>query len=393
VGGQAKIRFQRQIKLLEEGDSAKPFDEKSPLSSWPLTRLKTELEKVRKELGVTADRQRKYDVLKRKVDADALALKKLDTAITNAQGALQRRKAAAEERRTAYGVVFDTLAEEETTLRGLYEPLHGEFAEAEGSLARLKFSVSRRVNLHTWVSVGEKLFDLRKDPFRNNGGLLEVAKLELLPIWRAGTSADVSARIFSFAEDHGKDMVNAMPPSVLPDQVTAWKKQVGDWLFNVDHISIVYGLEYDGVAIEKLSPGTRGIVLLLLYLGVDKADRKPLLIDQPEENLDPQSVFHDLVPHFREARKRRQVIIVTHNANLVVNTDVDQVIVATSQPSQKGALPEISYATGSLENPAIRHSVCDILEGGERAFLERERRYRLQWEQALQENDTPPAKT
>jgi hypothetical protein len=49
------------------------------------------------------------------------------------------------------------------------------------------------------------------------------------------------------------------------------------------------------------------------------------------ENLDPKSVFDELVPHFREARKRRQVIIVTHNANLVVNTDADQVIVARSE--------------------------------------------------------------
>jgi predicted ATPase len=77
------------------------------------------------------------------------------------------------------------------------------------------------------------------------------------------------------------------------------------------------------VAIEQLSPGTQGIVLLLLYLAIDQQDRRPLIIDQPEENLDPNSVFEVLVPHFREARKRRQVIVVTHNANLVVNTDAD----------------------------------------------------------------------
>jgi hypothetical protein len=85
----------------------------------------------------------------------------------------------------------------------------------------------------------------------------------------------------------------------------------------------------------------------------------------------------ELVPHFREARKRRQVIIVTHNANLVVNTDADQVIVATSVQGAGEGLPEISYRGGSLENPDIRSMVCEILEGGERAFLERERRYRL----------------
>lgn len=137
---------------------------------------------------------------------------------------------------------------------------------------------------------------------------------------------------------------------------------------------------YEGVAIEQLSPGTRGIVLLLLYLAVDLEDTRPLIIDQPEENLDPNSVFEELVPQFREARRRRQVIIVTHNANLVVNTDADQVIVARSIRELSDSLPSLSYECGSLENSEIRKSVCQILEGGERAFLERERRYRLQWD-------------
>jgi hypothetical protein len=136
-------------------------------------------------------------------------------------------------------------------------------------------------------------------------------------------------------------------------------------------------------ALSRPSSVSWPTVLLLLYLAIDRSDRRPLLIDQPEENLDPKSVFQDLVPHFRQARRRRQVIIVTHNANLVVNTDADQVILATSIPSALGGLPHITYQSGSLENPTIRHAVCDILEGGERAFLERERPYRLQWENML----------
>jgi hypothetical protein len=62
------------------------------------------------------------------------------------------------------------------------------------------------------------------------------------------------------------------------------------------------------------------------------------------------------------------------------------VIVATSARQGTGAgLPEIDYQAGSLENPVIRGLVCQILEGGERAFLERERRYRLRWGQNLLE--------
>jgi len=127
--------------------------------------------------------------------------------------------------------------------------------------------------------------------------------------------------------------------------------------------------------------------LLLLHLAVVIHDRRPLFIDQPEENLDPQSVFDELVPHFRGATQRRQVIVVTQNANLVVNTDADQVVIAKSQRRVEGGLPIISYESGSLENPKIRAAVCRLLEGGQHAFLERERRYRLQWgESQLSEN-------
>lgn len=67
----------------------------------------------------------------------------------------------------------------------------------------------------------------------------------------------------------------------------------------------------------------------------------------------------------------------THNANLVVNTDADQVIVASCGRHRPGQLPQISHECGGLETPAIRRRVCEILEGGERAFKERARRLRV----------------
>jgi hypothetical protein len=76
--------------------------------------------------------------------------------------------------------------------------------------------------------------------------------------------------------------------------------------------------------------------------------------------------------------------MVTHNANLVVNTDADQIIVATSERRDDGDLPTIKYQSGSIENPQIRESVCKLLEGGRRAFLDRERRYRIDPADAMQ---------
>jgi len=74
--------------------------------------------------------------------------------------------------------------------------------------------------------------------------------------------------------------------------------------------------------------------------------------------------------------RSRQVIVITHNPNLFVNADTEQVVVATAEKLDNG-LPTISYVSGSLENRAIRHQVCNILEGGNGAFLKRERRYAM----------------
>jgi len=84
-----------------------------------------------------------------------------------------------------------------------------------------------------------------------------------------------------------------------------------------------------------------------------------------------------LVPLFKEVKNRRQIIIVTHNANLVVNTDADQVIIAKAGAHTPGNLPQISYQSGGLENNDIRKGVCEILEGGEEAFKERAKRLRV----------------
>ena len=69
--------------------------------------------------------------------------------------------------------------------------------------------------------------------------------------------------------------------------------------------------------------------------------------------------------------------MVTHNANLVVNVDADQIIIATAGTHAPGELPPISYLSGGLEESHIRRIVCDILEGGEPAFRERARRLRV----------------
>ncbi|MHB1178233.1 MAG: AAA family ATPase, partial [Daejeonella sp.] len=230
-----------------------------------------------------------------------------------------------------------------------------------------------------WADEGELLLDLRKaGAFRGKGALLDAVSQELKSVWEIGNADDIAEALTKFRnnhEDHFLEHAQAERNDVAG--FAAWAKKISTWLYSTDHISISYGVSYDNVDIQQLSPGTRGIVLLLLYLAIDREDDRPLIIDQPEENLDPKSIFDELVPLFKEAKKRRQIIIVTHNANLVVNTDADQVIVANAGAHDPGKLPSISYIRGGLENPQIRNLVCEILEGGKAAFLERAKRLRV----------------
>ena len=257
----------------------------------------------------------------------------------------------------------------------MYAPVKERIDQSAGSLSKLSFSVRRLVDLDQWARAGEALLDLRTNgPFKGRGELLRSAREGLLPAWATGNAAQAAAALLEFVKANEAALRTHMPEGA---DFRAWARSVSDWLYSTDHITVGYGLQYDGVDIEQLSPGTRGIVLLLLYLAIDAEDDRPLIIDQPEENLDPQSIFQELVYRFRDAKKRRQIIIVTHNANLVVNTDADQVIVATCGPHRPGQLPLITYESGGLENSRIRQHVCDILEGGERAFKERAKRLRV----------------
>jgi predicted ATP-dependent endonuclease of OLD family len=126
-------------------------------------------------------------------------------------------------------------------------------------------------------------------------------------------------------------------------------------------------------------------------LGINENEYRPLIIDQPEENLDSRSIYTLLKGYFRKAKLRRQIIMVTHNPNLVVNTDSEQVIVANFDRESKNQASKICYVSGSLENTikydesiknilesqGIREHTCEILEGGVKAFEERERRYSI----------------
>lgn len=137
-----------------------------------------------------------------------------------------------------------------------------------------------------------------------------------------------------------------------------------NYLYGLEYLMPRYLLKWDDKDLSMLSPGERGTVLLVFYLLIDKSD-VPLIIDQPEGNLDNHTVAKILVKCIRETRKQRQVFIVTHNPNLAVVCDADQVVHAALDKKDGNA---VTYTTGALENPEISTLVTDVLEGTLWAF-------------------------
>lgn len=365
-------------------DPERPYiDDKADLEKLALAVLEAEIERLQKLVSGDEQTAKQFTVISKRIAEENTALEELEHRLEDCKGAKNRVRERLKEREAAYERVFDAITSEQKVLDGLYKPLEKKLSESSATVQKLSFTVSRSADVKSWATTAEdELVDLRRQgPFKGRGSFQALAEEAFKDAWEAGAASDVSEAMRKFQELYRDDLLaHSKVPKANHADFRAWSTRFAKWLFSTQHISLHYGVEYDGVDIRKLSPGTRGVVLLLLYLALDETDDRPLIIDQPEENLDPKSVYDELVGLFIEARERRQVIMVTHNANLVVNTDADQIIIAEAGHHQSGSLPPITYTSGGLESAAIRNAVCEILEGGEPAFKERARRLRVQLE-------------
>lgn len=189
---------------------------------------------------------------------------------------------------------------------------------------------------------------------------------------------DDPAGVLAFVErvmDHlrydrrdGKDT-----PVRVEDQLLQGRnlKELYDYLYGLEYLRPAFELRWQGKPLAQLSAGERGTLMLIFYLLVDRSD-VPLIIDQPEENLDNQTIVGLLVPAIRRAKAKRQIIIVTHNPNLAVVCDAEQIVHAKCD---KVGEDKITYTSGAIENPQITQLILDILEGTKPAFDLRDSKY------------------
>lgn len=323
-------------------------------------------------------RHERIKTIQTRIAAIEVEIKRLNEEVAQIEGPdRQRIDVARKERSEAYIGYFKVLNIEKQTLEDLYMPVKARLKAEVGSAQELEFSIRYHADLDAWLKRGSLLFDQRKTlPYGTFADLANEATKTLGVAWTIGDPSSIELAHSKFIEEFRREL---KPKDYLRTDATA--QDLLEWLYDVKHITLNYGLKYNGADLEKLSPGTKGIVLLILYLGLDTVDTRPLIVDQPDENLDNESIYKLLTKYFREAKRRRQIILITHNPNLVVNADSEQIIVASCTRRNTG-LPCIGYESGSLENSSsdglgIREHTCRILEGGTNAFRKRELRYSL----------------
>lgn len=136
-----------------------------------------------------------------------------------------------------------------------------------------------------------------------------------------------------------------------------------------DYLTVTPSIKYQKGRLNKLSLGQKATVLIKIYLAQGE---NPIIIDSHDDHLDNEFIMEQLVKALRQAKQYRQIIIVSNNGNVVVNSDAEQVIIAC-----RDADGQISYKSGSLENTSLRSKILCVLEGGEEAFSKRQKKYRL----------------
>lgn len=198
-----------------------------------------------------------------------------------------------------------------------------------------------------------------KDSSEGSEGI-EERLLVLKARLRAGSTGPAAPTTSTFEDARFATLLRAVTPEAW-DRLDLW--------FPEDSLTVRYspgGNGRDFRSLDQGSPGQKAAALLAFFLSYGE---EPLILDQPEDDLDNQLITELIVRQLRENKQRRQMLIVTHNPNIVVNGDAELVLVFTSSGGQSHVISQ-----GGLQEAEVRNAICEVMEGGREAFLLRYRR-------------------
>jgi ABC-type lipoprotein export system ATPase subunit len=267
--------------------------------------------------------------------------------------------------------IFKVLDEQKANREALFEPVQALIQS--NALIRDEYKLQFRAELSsTTDQIANKLFSIVKQAsgeFRGESESLSAIK-ELMD----RHDLDNEDSLINFIQELHQKLESVSKntagiASLLRKDRSS--NEVYDLIFGLSYLEPRYTLMFQGAHIGQLSPGQRGALLLIFYLLVDKGN-SPIILDQPEENLDNETIVSLLVPVLTEAKQKRQIIMVTHNPNLAVVCDAEQIIHCEFSRTNRH---HITYTSGAIECKTINNKVVNVLEGTMPAFDNRKMKY------------------
>jgi ABC-type lipoprotein export system ATPase subunit len=283
----------------------------------------------------------------------------------------EKRKSLQDERLNKSAQIFDLLDEQRLNRETLFHPvqqlIHSNKLIRDEYRLQFKSELSSTTEL-----IADKLFSIVKQAsgeFRGDSESLATIKdlKDKYDLNNKNSLLNFLSELHDKLENSSSGQIGI--ESMLRKGRSA--NEVYDFLFDLEYLKPRYTLMFQDAHIGQLSPGQRGSLLLIFYLLVDKGNN-PIILDQPEENLDNETIVSLLVPVLNEAKQKRQIIMVTHNPNLAVVCDAEQII--HCEIDRKNA-QKISYTPGAIECRNINKKVVDVLEGTMPAFDNRKMKY------------------
>lgn len=298
----------------------------------------------------------------------------LETRIEQIKMLPEQRKELEEKRSQLAGEIFGTLNSQRKAREELFKPVQDLIQK--NSLIREDYRLQFQATLAaSSEAIADQLFAMIKQTHGDFRGQDEA----LSTIRKLFDNHDLNSKdgVLAFVAALQGKVVEASASSGAEVGIFNLVKKgqsaasVYDLIFGLNFLEPRYSLLFQDTQIEQLSPGQRGALLLIFYLLVDKG-KTPIILDQPEENLDNETVFRLLVPVLSEAKKQRQIIMVTHNPNLAIVCDAEQIIYARFDRANNST---ISYESGAIENSNLNSIVVTVLEGTKPAFENRSGKY------------------
>jgi len=367
-----KAKFKVELKVIDSfSPSVKTaainlitaIEEKNKIHNVELVKIKAELAPLLAKVQLQSELQEKSDAIKKEQQ-------KLNEIVIKRNN-LKTKKAS-------YQKKADGIIDSYRQIVAKYEGLRNEFKKFESKFGDITLGVHVNFN---------------DDAFNSNVVKEYINKNDLKRIIVEAEWGDE----FVYKYDPAKHLVNLTTvfEGLISGTINTIKsRQPKDAVAKLleNYFYLDFQIFYMNDSLDKMSPGKKGLVLLQLLINLSD-EEWPILLDQPEDDLDNRSVYDNLVDFLKKKKIQRQIIIVTHNPNLVVGADAEETIVANQSGQEVGRDNRkfrFEYVSGSLENTfelvsaqesavlykkGIRQHVCEILEGGKEAFQKREQKY------------------